>query len=197
MIELQSLVHAPSHAITVQQMPPQVPFNTLKRHTERVHGPAKFYPPRTKETVPLTKFFSRKRQKVEESQKSSEVSDAASPGDTSDQNSWFAKFTSIFTLLSSLRFTQADTERVVKTIRKVEGRFEGFDEVKFNAGSRDRANQEMFLRENPVALSNLPLEKIYKTWRKKHQPSLKTQSKKNVSVSHFKKNDKSKAQFLE
>ena len=85
----------------------------------------------------------------------------------------------------------------MKTICKVESRFAGFDEVKLNAGSRDRANQEIFLRENPVALSNFPLEKIYKTWRKKHQPSLKTQSKKNVSVSHFNKNNKSKAQFLE
>jgi len=47
-----------------------------------------------------------------------------------------------------LRLSQADTERVVKTIRKVEPRFAGFNEVKESKGSRDRAQQEIFLHEN-------------------------------------------------
>ena len=85
----------------------------------------------------------------------------------------------------------------MKTVRKVEHRFAGFNEVKLDAGSRDRANQEIFLHENPVALANLPLEKIYKTWRKKHEPSLKTKSKKNISVSRFKKMDMTIAHVLD
>ena len=48
----------------------------------------------------------------------------------------------------------------MKTIRKVERRFTGFDEVKLNAGVENRANQEIFLHERQVALANLPLEKI-------------------------------------
>ena len=103
----------------------------------------------------------------------------------------------VLSKIGLIRFTQSDTEMVVKTIRKVEGRFTGFDEVKLDAGKRDRANQEIFLHENPVALSKLPLEDMYQTWRKKHQASWKKQSAKNIFVSNFKKNDKSKAHFLE
>ena len=43
-----------------------------------------------------------------------------------------------------LRLTQADTERVVKTIRRVEPQFAGFNEVKESKGARDRAQQEIF-----------------------------------------------------
>ena len=53
-----------------------------------------------------------------------------------------------------LRLSQADTERVVKTIRKVESRFASFNEVKESKGARDRAQQEIFLYENKVALEN-------------------------------------------
>ena len=91
----------------------------------------------------------------------------------------------------------SDTERGVKTIRKVENRFTGFNEVKLNSGKRDRANQEVFLHENPVALTNLPLEGLNKLWLKKHKSSLKLNSTKNVSVENYIKKDKSKAQFLE
>ena len=52
-----------------------------------------------------------------------------------------------------LRLSQADTERVVKTIRKVEPRFGLFNEVMEAKGSRDRAQQEIFLYENKVARS--------------------------------------------
>ena len=40
--------------------------------------------------------------------------------------------------------TQEDTERVVKVIRKVEGRFANFNEVHESKGKRYRANQEIF-----------------------------------------------------
>ena len=39
-----------------------------------------------------------------------------------------------------LRYTQADTERVVKTVRKVEKRFNNFNEVRQAIGKRDRAS---------------------------------------------------------
>ena len=73
----------------------------------------------------------------------------------------------------------------------------GFNEVKLNSGKRNRANQEVFLHENPVALTNLPLEGLNKLWLKKHKSSLKLNSTKNVSVENYIKKDKSKAQFLE
>ena len=73
----------------------------------------------------------------------------------------------------------------------------GFNEVKLNSGKRDRANQEVFLHENPVALTNLPLGGLNKLWLKKHKSSLKLNSTKNVSVENYIKKDKSKAQFLE
>ena len=72
-----------------------------------------------------------------------------------------------------LRLRQADTERVVKTIRKVEPRFSGFDEVKESKGARDRAQQEIFLNENKVALESLPLEELFDSWTQSHRPSLK------------------------
>ena len=51
-----------------------------------------------------------------------------------------------------LRFSQSDTETVVKTIREIEPRFSAFDEVKESKGKRDRARQEIFLHENRVFL---------------------------------------------
>ena len=44
-----------------------------------------------------------------------------------------------------LRLSQSDTERVVKTIRKVEPRFASFNDVKDAKRARDRAQQEIFL----------------------------------------------------
>ena len=59
-----------------------------------------------------------------------------------------------------IRFTQSDTERVVKTQRKVEPRFAGYNELKEAEGKRDRAKQMIFLKENPIALRELPLEEF-------------------------------------
>ena len=96
-----------------------------------------------------------------------------------------------------LRYTQADTERVVKTIRKVEKRFSGFDEVKEASGKRDRAAQEIFIHENPVALSELPLDKLHKKWVQTHKSSLKKKNAAKAStIENFLKNDSSKARFL-
>ena len=96
-----------SRFISCYYCPPNAPtvaFNTLTRHTERLHESAKLFPPRTKDAVPLSDFFARKRLKTEESQKmstlepsgsankTSEVSDAAPLENTSDQNTWYAKF---------------------------------------------------------------------------------------------------------
>ena len=65
-----------------------------------------------------------------------------------------------------IRFTQSDTKRVVKTVRKTETRFAGYDEVKESEGKRDRAKQEVFLRENQVPLTDLLLEALNKEWLK-------------------------------
>ena len=73
--------------------------------------------------------------------------------------------------------TQSDTESVVKIIRKVEGRFAGFDEIKVQAGKRDRANQEIVLYEYPVSFANFPLEEMNALWLKHHLPVLKKNAK--------------------
>ena len=99
--------------------------------------------------------------------------------------------------MALIRYTQADTERVVKTIRKVEKRFSGFDEVKEASGKRDRAAQEIFIHENPVALSELPLDKLHKKWVQTHKSSLKKKKAAKAStIENFLKNDSSKARFL-
>ena len=62
-----------------------------------------------------------------------------------------------------LRLSQADTERVVKTIRKVEPRFASFNGVKESKGAGDRV-QQIFLYENKVAhkvaLEKLPVNEL-------------------------------------
>lgn len=96
-----------------------------------------------------------------------------------------------------LRFTQADTERVVKTIRKVEKRFSNFNEVKEAAGKRDRALQEIFIHENHIALNELPLESLHNVWVQRHWTSLKKRSAaKAMSIDTFLRKDASKARFL-
>ena len=70
--------------------------------------------------------------------------------------------------------TQSDTERVVKTIREVEGRFSNYNEVHEMKGKRDSAKQEIFLHENSVRLDQLPLEELNQIWLKRHLPSVKT-----------------------
>ena len=93
--------------------------------------------------------------------------------------------------------TQADTERVIKTIREVEGRFSNYNEINEAKGKRDRANQEIFLHENSVRLQDLPLEELHQMWLKNHLPSVKKQGKgKQVCIDNFLKADVSKAKFL-
>ena len=50
------------------------------------------------------------------------------------------------------KFHQGTTERVVKTIRKIEQRFPNFNEVNEAKRKRDRAKQEIFLHENSVEI---------------------------------------------
>ena len=94
-----------------------------------------------------------------------------------------------------IRFTQSDTERVVKTVRKTETRFAGYDEVKESNGKRDRAKEEIFLRENQVPLNDLPLEELNQAWLKKHLPALKSQSNRDVTVENYLSSDTLKQQF--
>ena len=94
--------------------------------------------------------------------------------------------------------TQADTERVVKIMRKVEGRFSNFTEIDESKGKRDRANQEIFLHENSVSMANLPLDELNQMWLKKHLPSVKKSVKgKKVCIQNFLEGDTAAAQFLE
>ena len=73
-----------------------------------------------------------------------------------------------------IRFTQSDTERVVKTVRKTETRFAGYDEVKENEGKRNRPKEEIFLRENQDPLDDLPFEELNQERLKTHLPALKS-----------------------
>jgi hypothetical protein len=93
--------------------------------------------------------------------------------------------------------TQADTERVVKVIRKVEGRFSNYNEVREAKGKRDRANQEIFLHENSVSLADVPLEDLNQLWLKTHLSSVKKSGKgKQVCINNCMENDVSTAKFL-
>merc|ERR1711924_148089 len=94
--------------------------------------------------------------------------------------------------------TQADTERVGKTIRQVEGRFTNFTEINETKGKRDRANQEIFLHENSLSLEKLPLDELNQIWLKMHLPSVKKSEKgKQVCIENFLKKDMTSAKFLE
>ena len=100
-----------------------------------------------------------------------------------------------------IRFTQADTERVVKTQRKVEPRFAGYNEHKETAEKRDRAKQEIFLKENAISLRELPLEDFNQNWLKSHLPSLKetrsgVKDAMGKSTRNFLKNDRTKVKFF-
>ena len=100
-----------------------------------------------------------------------------------------------------LRLSQADTERVVKTIRKVEPRFSSFNEVKETKGARDRAQQEIFLYENKVALEKLPVNELFDSWTQSHYPSLKKNDNryngKAKSVETFFKKDTTAVKVME
>ena len=94
-----------------------------------------------------------------------------------------------------IRFTQSDTERVVKTVRKTETRFAGYDEVEESEGKRDRAKEEIFLRENQVPLDDLLLEELNQEWLKTHLPALKSTSNRDVTVENYISNATPKHQF--
>ena len=78
--------------------------------------------------------------------------------------------------------TQADTKRVVKIQRKIESRFASYNEMEESSGKRHRANQEIFLHENSVCMSEFPLEELMK-------------GDKMVAITNFHKNDSSAAIF--
>ena len=69
--------------------------------------------------------------------------------------------------------SQSDTERELKILRVVEPRFSGFDETKLREGKRDRCMQEIFLRDNKIALAKLPLDDYEQETQKKHLHSAK------------------------
>jgi len=50
--------------------------------------------------------------------------------------------------IGKIRFSQTDTERRVKTTRKVEPRFSQYNEVNEQRGRADRAKKEVFIHEN-------------------------------------------------
>ena len=101
----------------------------------------------------------------------------------------------ILAKIGLIRFTQNDTERVVKTIRKTETRFAGYDEIKEKAGNRDRAREEIFIRENRVPIAELALEEFNQTWLKSHRPALKKQSQKDVAIENYLRDDIEKQKF--
>ena len=77
-----------------------------------------------------------------------------------------------------IRFTQSDTERVVKTVRKTE-----------TLSSRDLSSR------NPVPLKELPLEQLNQAWLKSHLPALKSKSQRDVVVENYIDKDVPKYQF--
>ena len=88
----------------------------------------------------------------------------------------------------------------MKTIRKIEPRFSNYNEIHEKKGRPDRAKKEIFIHENSVAMTKLPLEKLNQNWLKRHLPSLKRDSRsKNLSlaVQSFIKNDTSSLKCLE
>ena len=104
-------------------------------------------------------------------------------------------FCFILSKIGLIRFTQSDTEREVKTIRKTETRFAGYDEIKEQAGKRDRAREEIFIRENQVPLNDLPLEEFNQEWLKSHRPALKKKSEKDVAIENYLEKDVAKHKF--
>ena len=93
-----------------------------------------------------------------------------------------------------------DTERVVKTIRKVERRFTNYTEINEQQRKRDRGKQEIFLHENKGALNALPIEESHQNWIKNHRPSLKKDNRNKhdaISIKSFLANDSSNLKFLE
>ena len=74
--------------------------------------------------------------------------------------------------------------------------FASFNEVKEANGARDRAQQEIFLCENKVALQELPLDALFDAWTQSHYPTLKMKAGNSKSVDTFFKKDFSSAKFM-
>ena len=82
----------------------------------------------------------------------------------------------------------------------MEPRVAGYNEQKETAGKRDRAKQEIFLKENPISLWELPLD-FNQNWLKSHLSSLK-ETRSGVkdamwkSTRNFLKKDRTKTKFF-
>ena len=101
----------------------------------------------------------------------------------------------IHSKIGLIQFTQSDTERVLKTIRKTETRFAGYDEIKEKDGKRDRAREEIFLRERQVPFKELPLDELNQRWLKSHRSALKKISQRYVAIEDFFRKDIAKRHF--
>ena len=115
----------------------KVPFNNLDRHTERVHGSKILFPPWTKDFVPLSDFFSQSKRRKTSLPKP--IPKTTDPKPVQNQTFMdpasmlsveMADFAWILSKIGLIRFMQSDTERVVKTVRKVEHRFASYNETK-------------------------------------------------------------------
>ena len=71
-------------------------------------------------------------------------------------------FAWVLAKIGLLRFSQSDTERVNKTVDKIERRFTNFNQSHEGNGKRDRTKEEVFLDENRIAMDESPLEEINK-----------------------------------
>ena len=112
----------------------------------------------------------------------------------------FHEFTYLLSEVGLHKLSQSDTERVVKTLRVVEPRFSGFDERKLQDGKRDRCMQEIFLRDNQIALDKLPLDDYEQEWRKKHLHCAKIDARSrrdSISVTNYLSEESSSLLFME
>ena len=73
-------------------------------------------------------------------------------------------FAWVLAKIGLLRFSQSDTERVNKTVDKIERRFTNFNESHEGDGKRDRTKEEVFPHANRIAMDELPLEEINKLY---------------------------------
>ena len=112
----------------------------------------------------------------------------------------FHEFTYLLSEVGLHKLSQSDTERVVKILRVVEPRFSGFDETKLQEGKRDRCMQEIFLRDNKIALAKLPLDDYEQEWRKKHLHCAKYDARSrtdSVSITNYLREESSSLLFME
>ena len=75
-----------------------------------------------------------------------------------------------------------------------------YTEIQVANGKRDRAKQEIFLHENSVALSKVPLEELNQNWLNNYRSSLKRDARarpESISIEIFLQNNTSTLKFLE